>query len=427
MSKVKNIKGYQTALILAAVYFIAMLDRQVIAVLFEPIKKEFGLSDSQLAMVSGLSFALFYTAAGIPLGRLADKTNRVNMLTICLGLWSIATIATGLAGNFFQLLLARIAVGIGEGGCNPAAHSIIADSYTTEKRTSAIGVYMAGGTLGAAAAYLFGAIMLDYFGWRIAVISVGIPGLALMLFLKYALKEPDRPASPAASNQANASMVIVLAELIKNRVYLTAVLANILVTGYLFVVATWLPSYVARGYELSYTQIGLFLSGSSIIGSGCGAVVSGWVTDKMFKRDARWLAGMPVFYMLLGGPIAYIAFSSSNLTILFICIALLKGVLVGSQVPTFSMVHYVVPARMRGVAIASIIMATTVVAAGFFPVVVGLISDLLRESYGSDSLRLGLLGFAVLCPVAMIIFGFLVKLLPPQSIDDQETHGEQVV
>lgn len=425
MNKFSELRNYRTAVILASVYFVAMLDRQVIAVLFEPIKKEFGLSDTQLALVGGLSFALFYTAAGIPLGRLADKSNRVNMLTICLGLWSLATVATGLVSNFVQLLFARIAVGIGEGGCNPAAHSIIADTYSAEKRTSAIGVYMAGGTLGAATAYVFGAVMLDHFGWRVAIISVGVPGLALMLLLKYTLKEPERPRDSAQLNQADASMTDVITELAKNKVYLMAVLSNILVTGYLFVVATWLPSYVARGYELSYTQIGLFLSGSSIIGSGCGAIVSGWVTDKMFARDARWLAGMPVLYMLLAGPIAFIAFSSTSLVVLFVCIALLKGVLVGSQVPTMSIVHYITPARMRGLAVAIKIMATTVIAAGVFPVAVGFISDQLTENYGSDSLRLGLLGFAVLCPIAMVGFAFLVKILPSTSIDEQETLADQ--
>lgn len=415
-----SIFKYRTALILASVYFFAMLDRQVIAVLFEPIKAEFALSDQQLALISGLAFALFYTAAGVPLGRLADKTHRVNMLTICIGVWSLATIATGLVTNFVQLLLARIAVGIGEGGCTPAAHSIISDSYSQEKRSSAIGVYMAGGTLGTSAAYLFGGVMLENFGWRIAIISVGVPGVALMLFLKRALKEPARPVQLDPVNPLEKNMIEVMTEVLKNNIYLMTVFGHIFAAGYLFVVATWLPSYVGRNYELSYTEIGLFLSGSSILGSGFGAIVSGWATDKMFRKDPRWLAGMPTVCMFLAGPIALWSFTTSELSILFIGIAALKGMLVGSFVPTFSIVHYVIPARMRGVAVATKLMLVTIVAVGIFPVIVGTVSDMLKESYGNDSLRLGLLWFALLCPAAVILFLLLLQKIPSRSIDEQD-------
>ena len=360
---------------------------------------------------------LFYSVAGLPLGRLADKTNRVKMLSACLTIWSLATAATGFAANFIQLLLARIFVGVGEGGCSPAAHSIISDTYEAKDRSTAIGLYFAGGTLGSATAYLFGGWMVELYGWRIAMICVGLPGLLVAVAFYCFMKEPKRPALPH-QEQGNVSMMATMLSVLKNPCYLIATMGHVAASGYMLVLATWLPSYINRNFEMSYGGIGTFLFASTLLGSVGGSLLSGIVTDRLFRRNVKWLAGMPALFMLTAGPIAVIGCLTSNLSVLFVAVVFIKGLLVGSFVPSYSIVHYVVSANKRGIAVALKIMGVSILGVGIFPMIVGMISDVLQTNYGNASLRYGLLGFAVLCPLGASLFTYLLKILPDQSIDE---------
>ena len=401
-----------------------MMDRQVVAVLFDPIKEDLGLSDTQLAMISGLAFALFYSVAGLPLGRLADKTNRVKMLAACLTVWSLATAATGLAANFVQILLARISVGVGEGGCSPAAHSIISDTYEAKDRSTAIGLYFAGGTLGSATAYLFGGWMVEFYGWRAAMICVGLPGLLVALAFYLFMQEPKRP-TVTNEQQRNDNMLSTMLSVIKNPSYLLATIGHVAASGYMFVLATWLPSYINRNFELSYGEIGTFLFGSTLLGSVGGSLLSGIVTDHLFRRNVKWLAGMPALFLATAGPIAVFGCLTTNLSVLFAAVALIKGFLVGSFIPSYSVIHYVIPANKRGVAVALKIMGVSIIGVGIFPLIVGLISDVLQANYGNASLRYGLLGFAILCPFGASLFALLLKILPTQSIDEIDQNEQE--
>ena len=417
MKILNTITQYKTAFALSTVYFLAMMDRQVVAVLFDPIKEDLGLSDTQLAMVSGLAFALFYSVAGLPLGRLADKTNRVKMLSACLTVWSLATAATGLAANFVQILLARVSVGVGEGGCSPAAHSIISDTYEAKDRSTAIGLYFAGGTLGSATAYLFGGWMVEFYGWRAAMICVGLPGLLVALAFYLFMKEPKRPAAKN-QEQSNDNMLTTMFSVVKNPCYLIATIGHVAASGYMFVLATWLPSFINRNFEMSYGEIGTFLFASTLLGSVGGSLLSGIVTDHLFRRNVKWLAGMPALFLAAAGPIAVIGCLTTNLSVLFAAVVFIKGLLVGSFVPSYSVIHYVISANKRGVAVAVKIMGVSIIGVGIFPLIVGMISDILQANYGNASLRYGLLGFAVLCPIGAGLFAWLLKILPAQSIDE---------
>ena len=415
----KSVMQYRTAFALSVVYFLALMDRQVVAVLFDPIKEDLALSDTQLAMVSGLAFALFYSVAGLPLGRLADRTNRVTMLSVCLAIWSLATAATGLAANFIQLLLARVGVGVGEGGCSPAAHSIMSDSFEAKDRSTAIGIYFAGGTLGSATAYLLGGWMVEFYGWRAAMYCVGLPGLAIALAFYFLMKEPPRPKATSTADNTD-SMMTTMLSLLKNPCYMIANIGHVAASGYMFVLATWLPSYINRNFELSYGEIGTFLFGSTLLGAVAGSLLSGIVTDRLFRRNVKWLAGMPALFLLVAGPIAVVGCLTTDLRVLFVAVVLIKGFLVGSYVPSYSIVHYVTSASKKGVAIALKIMAVSIIGVGIMPLIVGMISDVLQDSYGNASLRYGLLGFALLCPIGAGLFASLLKILPAKSVDEIE-------
>lgn len=187
-------RGY-TLFILTAVYVFNFIDRQILVILQESIKQELGLSDTQLGLMSGFTFAIFYVSFGIPIARLADKGNRRNIIAVSLTIWSAMTTLSGMAQNFIQLLLARIGVGIGEAGGSPPAHSIISDLYPPKKRATALAIYSTGISIGILLGFLIGGWVNQYLGWRMTFLVVGVPGILLALILRFTLKEPPRGLS----------------------------------------------------------------------------------------------------------------------------------------------------------------------------------------------------------------------------------------
>lgn len=189
-----------TLFLLTVTYFFSYMDRQILAILLEDIKADLVLSDTQLGLLSGFAFAIFYATLGIPVAAMADRMNRINLISIALALWSAMTAACGLAQNFVQLLAARIGVGIGEAGSSPPSHSIIADLYPADKRALALSIYALGVTLGAAAGQMFGGNLTYFFDWRIAFIVIGLPGVILAIVVKLFATEPPRRAEPGAAH-----------------------------------------------------------------------------------------------------------------------------------------------------------------------------------------------------------------------------------
>ena len=165
--------------ILTMVYAVNLIDRQILSILMQPIKMEMQLSDTALGFLSGIAFALFYAVLGIPIARLADKTSRVNIISISVALWSFMTALCGLAQNFWQLLASRILVGVGEAGSGPSSHSLIADYVPLETRSSALAIYSLGIPIGIMIGFSLGGWLEQLYGWRVAFMAVGLPGLAL--------------------------------------------------------------------------------------------------------------------------------------------------------------------------------------------------------------------------------------------------------
>ena len=180
---------------LVVVYVFNFLDRQIVTILAEPIKVDLGLNDTQIGLMTGLAFALFYTVLGIPIARLADRANRVSIISAALVIWSGMTALCGAAQNFGQMLAARIGVGVGEAGCSPPAHSLIADYYPPEKRASALSIYALGIPIGSILGPLAGGWIAEFYGWRMAFFIVGVPGIALALVVKLTIREPIRGMS----------------------------------------------------------------------------------------------------------------------------------------------------------------------------------------------------------------------------------------
>ena len=178
--------------VLVVVYTFNFIDRQILSILLEPIKQDLGLSDTQLGLLTGFAFALFYATLGIPIARYADKGNRRNLIALALTIWSGMTALSGVAQNFWHLLAARIGVGVGEAGCSPPAHSMIADYFPAEKRATALGIYSLGIPFGILFGFVAGGWLNEFFGWRVAFFVVGVPGLLLAILVRLSLREPPR-------------------------------------------------------------------------------------------------------------------------------------------------------------------------------------------------------------------------------------------
>src|SRR5215468_8228594 len=203
---VSNLYRNYVLVMLTLVYVFNFIDRQLLVILQESIKKELHLSDTQLGMLSGFTFAVFYVTMGIPIARFADKGNRRSIVAISLGLWSLMTACSGLARNFVQLLLARIGVGVGEAGGSPPAHAMISDYFQPEKRSTALSVYSTGIYFGILTGFLMGGYLNQHLGWRTAFFVLGIPGILFSLLFFATVKEPRRGATDAnltAGNKPN--------------------------------------------------------------------------------------------------------------------------------------------------------------------------------------------------------------------------------
>jgi len=249
-------------IILMLVYASNFLDRQILGILLQPIKTDLGLSDTQLGLLSGIGFALFYVTMGIPLARWADKHNRVSLLSVCIALWSAMTALSGAATNFLQLGLARIGVGIGEAGCTPAAHSIIADYFKSEERVRAMAFYSAGASIGVFLGYLLGGWVNQFYGWRVTFFVVGAPGLLLALIVRFTLREPPRGHSENSKTAASTIPTVTeaLSYLWGQNSFRHLALGTGLLTLSSYGGATWFPAFLMRSYGMSTGELGTWLA-----------------------------------------------------------------------------------------------------------------------------------------------------------------------
>ena len=195
-----NYRWYALAM-LTTVYIVNFVDRQILSILLSDIKAAFDVSDTYLGFLSGISFALFYATLGIPIAMWADRGNRRNIITLALTVFSVMTALCGFAANFVQLALARIGVGVGEAGASPPSHSIIADLFPPKERATAMGIFAVGVNIGIMIGFFAGGWIRDVYGWRIAFMAVGAPGLVVALFVRIFLKEPVRGASDKSQDR----------------------------------------------------------------------------------------------------------------------------------------------------------------------------------------------------------------------------------
>jgi len=374
---------------LTLVYVFNFIDRQLLVILQESIKKELHLSDTQLGLLSGFTFAIFYVTVGIPIARFADNGNRRNVVAISLGLWSIMTAFSGLARNFVQLLLARVGVGVGEAGGSPPAHAMISDYFPPKKRSTALSVYSTGIYIGILIGFLMGGYLNQRVGWRTAFFVVGIPGIIFCLLFYATVKEPRRGATDRSGSMATSphSFNEVLKFLFGKKTFIYLALATALHVFCIYGLLNWSPSFLSRVHGMKNSDIGLSLGLIYGICGALGTFIGGFLTDLLGKKDKRWYLKVPAYAILISIFFAWGALFLHN-TVLSVsclgCCALLQSTYLG---PSLAVAHSLVPASMRALTSAILFFVLNFVGLGFGPLTVGFISDFLAPYLGSESLR----------------------------------------
>ncbi|MGN6637294.1 MAG: spinster family MFS transporter, partial [Mucilaginibacter sp.] len=363
-------------IMLTLVYVFNFIDRQVLVILQESIKKELHLSDTQLGLLSGFTFAVFYVTLGIPIARLADKTNRRNTVALSLGIWSVMTACSGLARNFIQLLLARTGVGIGEAGGSPPAHAMISDYFPPERRSTALSIYSAGIYLGVLTGFIMGGYLNQHLGWRTAFFVVGIPGLIFSLLFYSTVKEPRKGATDADDTTSGSpSLKMVLKHLLSNNTFVFLAIASALNVFCIYGLINWAPSFLQRLHGMKSSEIGAVLGVIYGVGGGLGSFAGGFLTDRLGKSDKRWYLKIPAYAIILTIPCAAGAIFLQNTFFSVICLGLcasLQSVYLG---PSLAVAHSLVPASMRALTSAVFFLVINLIGLGFGPLVVGMISD----------------------------------------------------
>lgn len=393
--------GRQRSVFLLVLFLVGTsnyVDRNIIGVLLQPIKAEFGVSDTMLGLLSGLSFALFYATLGLPVARWADRGDRKLIITLALAVWSLMTVLCGFAQNFWQLALARVGVGAGEAGAIPPAQSLIADYYAPDRRAKALGIFMMSATAGYVIGLILGGWIAQNYGWRAAFVVVGLPGIALAAATALLLREPRHLPQFAVFAEDHESVQTALHSLLLKPAYrnLLASLTLYFLVAYGALIFT--VPFMIRVHGLDVAQAGGLIGVLSAISAVIGNLAGGAIADRLAARDVAWCARLPGWGMITLLPLYLLAFVAPTVTTMALPFFVAGVLLAGAVPPMFSALHIVCGSKRRAMAVAVAFFFANLIGLGLGPVIAGSLSDWLAASYGeADGLRYAMM-------VVMIVF-----------------------
>lgn len=374
-------------LMLVLVYTFNFIDRQIVGILAVPIKADLGLSDTQLGLMGGLAFALFYTGLGIPVAMLADRFSRTWIITIALALWSGMTALCGLAQNFWHLFLARLGVGVGEAGGVTPAYSLLMDYYPPGQRARAMSLYSFGIPIGSALGIIFGGIIASLVDWRFAFFAVGVAGVLLAPVFRLLVKEPPRGRYDLAAATAPPGIGQIFRTLANKPSFwllsLGASCSSMMGYGLFF----WMPSFIVRSHGLTLLEASLFYGAILLVGGMAGMWAGGWLGDRLGQVKRSRYVTIPAIAFLISVPTYMLGVLTPTLWLAFFVILIpvaLGLVWVG---PVMSTVQQLVPPNMRATASAVFLFVNNLVGIGLGTFAIGALSDALEVQYGDDSLR----------------------------------------
>jgi MFS family permease len=409
--------------LLFLVYVFNFIDRQIVTILAEPIKRELQIADWQLGLMTGTAFAIFYCTLGIPIARLAERRNRPWIIGLSLAAWSGFTALCGLAQNFWQLVLARIGVGVGEAGCTPPAHSLIADYTPREQRASAMAIYSMGNPVGALIGVVTGGLVADAFGWRTAFVLVGLPGILLAIVAVLTLVEPRLKRAAATARDTaqapQASFADVMRVLWRKRTFWYMAFAVSIVAFVGYGHAPFGASFFLRVHGAEIEQlaaqfglgpigfVGLSLGLILGVAAGVGVFVGGIIADRYGARDLRAYMSIPGLAVLASVPI-YTGALLMPTFLPILPILALNSILVSLwQGPVYATVQNIAPVHMRATAASIFLFIANLIGLGLGPLAVGAVSDLLAGPFGlgsAEGVRWALIGSQFLAIPAFVCF-----------------------
>jgi MFS family permease len=390
--------------LLMLVYTVNYLDRNILVILSEPIKRELALRDWQIGFLTGTSFAVFYALLGLPIARLADRSHRVNIASVALVVWGGMTALCGVVSSYLQLVLARIGVGVGEAGGSPPAVSIIADYFPAERRATALGIYNLGVPLGMLLGFVVGGVINDVYGWRTAFVVAGLPGVVLALLVKLTIREPQR-ATTTVTAAPGASVFDDVRLLLRNRLYRGTIIAAAIFNVAAYGVSLWSPANMMRVFELDTRTAGLVMGIASGVGGAVGSLLGGLMSDRLQRADARWLYWVPATAAAGFFPLALAGVLMPNVALYGALLLITYIFSFATHAPFWAVVQSSVPAHKRAIAAAFYLFAINLIGLGLGPQLAGILSDLAEPFFGQMRLRIviPLLG-ALALPAAYMLY-----------------------
>lgn len=394
------------ALLLLA-YVFNFLDRQILGILAQPIKADLHLSDAQFGAIGGLAFALLYSALGIPLALVADKTSRTAVVAGSVAVWSGFTALCGSAVGFWQLFLYRLGVGIGEAGGVAPSYALIADYFPPERRARALAIFSLGIPIGLAAGTLLGAYIAHAIDWRAAFLVIGLAGILLAPVLRLVVRDP-----PPRSGAEQAPIQSVFAIVARKPAFWLMAFASSFSSLCGYGLALWTPSVMMLSFGLDLVTTGNFLASLLLVGGCAGVFAGGWLADRLGAADRGWYARVPAIAWLVSIPAWGLGLFAPSLWIAWPLLLVGNAVNILWLGPVVTAVQHLVPRAMRSTASASFLLINNLIGLGIGPWLIGRISDALKATYGADALRdaaAGCLVFYLLAALLMLGAGRWLK------------------
>lgn len=429
-------RTHYTLFLLSLIYVFSYIDRLIISVLVEPIKAEFAVSDTMIGLLTGVAFALFYTAFGLPLGRLSDRIGRKPVIAIACIAWSVLTMLSGIVTSFFLLVLLRIGVAIGEAGASAPSVAMISELYPARSRSRALAVFGLGPALGAILGIGMGGLLAESYGWRTTLIIVGAPGIAIGLLLAFTAKAP-KPTTSSSALAAEESLGDTIKMLFRTPGFwqIIATGSTAAITGY--AIQMWTPSFLIRSHSLSIQEAGMLMGIAGGLMAVIGTLFCGYVADKLSARDPGWQLGTALLGTGLSVPLAVLFYIWPEGTAFMLGdIAVPVGFLfyigfaffgVWWTVPCYGALAQMLPANKLAQGTAFFFMGVTLLGAGLGPLIAGAISDMLTASMGFEGLR-----YALVCAATLLLVPcmFLIAAIPRYRaliIKNKNSHSAHLV
>jgi len=384
--------------ILTLIYVLNVTDRWIVTILLQPMKEELRLPDWQLGLLNGLAFAALSSTLGLKIARHAERANRVRILGLSLLSWSVMTVLCGRATNFLQMLLFRMGVGAGEAGCMPTSHSLIADYFPPDRRTTAYALYGLGLPIGGMLGMISGGVITDHWGWRSAFIAAGLPGILLGVGLRFLLREPPRGEQDTTRPSASAEVPplrAVLALLWRCRTTRHTIIALTLSVLIANAASCFFPAFLVRRFELPYSFVAILTALTNFVPAAIGVLVFGLAADRLGNRDRRWYMWVPMVAVLLAIPFHLIAYRQAQ-WLPMIAFLIVPGFCAAAYMaPSFATLQNIATSRMRATVTAVAAICTGLIGMGIGPLLGGMTIDTLAGHLFATG---GMGDFALTCP-----------------------------